>query len=332
MRLSDEMASKNISRFDELYARIEKIPRRARDRTRDLSEIRGYIKNWHEAMLIFTGLKKSGTVYTRDNKKVEVRNRQEFIDFWCGLDFQRYIWQRRLGRQMVVKRDTLEMDYKGKKVLFHYDMGSQLGCSAGLFQEQFVKHQYGKLDIEGRDVVDIGANVGDTAMYFALNGARHVYALEPFPSCFETAKKNIELNKLGDKITLLNAAYGKPGKMTITTEKDVYVSAEAREFSTGKTIKKLELKELIDEYSLRDFAVKMDCEGAEYHLVDESDDTLADINEIIMEYHRGYLDVKRRLSKFFVVSHTKPTRDRRILLDEVLYAGFLYARRRAPIR
>ena len=34
-------------------------------------------------------------------------------------------------------------------------------------------------DVKGRDVIDVGANTGDTALYFILNGARKVIAVEP---------------------------------------------------------------------------------------------------------------------------------------------------------
>jgi len=36
--------------------------------------------------------------------------------------------------------------------------------------------------LKGRDVIDVGANVGDTALYFILHGARKVIAVEPCPT------------------------------------------------------------------------------------------------------------------------------------------------------
>ena len=50
-----------------------------------------------------------------------------------------------------------------------------------LINENFIKEQYKWLDVEGKNVVDVGANIGDTAIYFALKGAKHVYAFEPYP-------------------------------------------------------------------------------------------------------------------------------------------------------
>jgi len=57
--------------------------------------------------------------------------------------------------------------------------------------------------------VDVGAASGDTAIYFALNGAKHVYAFEPYPYSYNIAKENIKLNHLEDKITMLNEGCGR---------------------------------------------------------------------------------------------------------------------------
>jgi FkbM family methyltransferase len=41
--------------------------------------------------------------------------------------------------------------------------------------------------LKGRDVIDVGASVGDTALYFILNGARKVIAVEPLPNVVRCA-------------------------------------------------------------------------------------------------------------------------------------------------
>jgi FkbM family methyltransferase len=44
-------------------------------------------------------------------------------------------------------------------------------------------------------VIDVGAGVGDTAILFALRGAKKVIALEPFPSLYEEALINISARR-----------------------------------------------------------------------------------------------------------------------------------------
>lgn len=62
-------------------------------------------------------------------------------------------------------------------------------------------------EIGGRDVVDIGASIGDTAMYFSIHGAKRVIALEPFPRLYQEALKNLALNKISN-VTMMNKGLG----------------------------------------------------------------------------------------------------------------------------
>ena len=69
----------------------------------------------------------------------------------------------------------------------------------------FLDGVYENLPIQNKIVVDIGANIGDSAVYFALKGARKVIALEPFPKSYKMGKKNTEANNISTKIELLLA-------------------------------------------------------------------------------------------------------------------------------
>ncbi|MDG6910259.1 MAG: FkbM family methyltransferase, partial [Nitrososphaerota archaeon] len=61
--------------------------------------------------------------------------------------------------------------------------------------EVFHEQPYRPLDVRGRDVLDIGAFNGDSALYFSLlRGARRVYALEPVPGVYRKALENLSLN------------------------------------------------------------------------------------------------------------------------------------------
>ena len=62
--------------------------------------------------------------------------------------------------------------------------------------------------LSGRDVIDVGANVGDSALYFILHGARKVIAVEPLPNVAKCAEENLRLNDVADKMKIVNAALG----------------------------------------------------------------------------------------------------------------------------
>jgi GT2 family glycosyltransferase len=53
------------------------------------------------------------------------------------------------------------------------------------------RKEYSFLNVVNRDVIDIGMNIGDSTIYFALNGARRVIGLEPYPYAFSYAKINV---------------------------------------------------------------------------------------------------------------------------------------------
>ena len=60
--------------------------------------------------------------------------------------------------------------------------------------------------LRGREVIDVGASAGDTALYFILNGARKVIAVEPLPNVARCAEENVRLSGATDKVKVLNMA------------------------------------------------------------------------------------------------------------------------------
>lgn len=61
--------------------------------------------------------------------------------------------------------------------------------------------------IRGREVLEIGANIGTTTVpLITVCGAAHVHAFEPMPRNLELLERNIELNGLGERVTVHDAA------------------------------------------------------------------------------------------------------------------------------
>ena len=115
-------------------------------------------------------------------------------------------------------------------------------------EEIFVNESYGQLQVKGRKVVDIGASVADSAIYFVTKGAKEVVGYEPDEERFATAQKNIALNHMKAKIKIKNGEY----------------TVDKRDHSA---------------------IFKIDCEGCEYGLLEKLKTVLP--REIMMEYHNG---------------------------------------------
>jgi len=74
--------------------------------------------------------------------------------------------------------------------------------------EVFDFGNYEGIDVDGKVVIDVGAFVGDTAIYFALKGAKGIIAIEPLPANYEELLDNVNLNGMRNKINVINAALG----------------------------------------------------------------------------------------------------------------------------
>ena len=148
-----------------------------------------------------------------------------------------------------------------------------------------------RIDWNNKVVVDVGAECGDTPLYFASMGA-NVFAFEPLKKHFEFFKKNMSLNPtLSEKITPINAAIGKDEqlKFYVSDDNDEYGSTGASFVSNNQN--KNFKYESVDGYKLetarKKFGIKhidllkMDCKECEFYLTDED---LKDIDRIKLEY------------------------------------------------
>ena len=147
-----------------------------------------------------------------------------------------------------------------------------------------------KIDWNNKIVVDVGAECGDTPLYFASMGAK-VFAFEPLKKHFEFFKKNMSLNPaLSRKIIPINAAIGKDEQLKFYVSGDDESESFGASFISNNQDKNFKY-ELVDGYKLetarKKFGInhidllKMDCKECEFYLTDED---LKDIDRIKLEY------------------------------------------------
>lgn len=147
-------------------------------------------------------------------------------------------------------------------------------------------------DWNGKIIIDVGAECGDTPLYYASQGAV-VYAFEPIKENFDAMLRNISLNPdISDKIIPINAAIGKdeilkfyqaPESPTIGSS-FVYnkrgknaIVVEAQGYSLQSALQKFK----IDHVDL----LKMDCKGCEFYLTEND---LKVVNRVKIEYIARY--------------------------------------------
>jgi FkbM family methyltransferase len=186
------------------------------------------------------------------------------------------------------------------------------GISNGDVSNIYFYNVYQQLPVKGKAVVDIGANIADSSIYFALSGAIKVIGLEPFPRNFQLAQKNIKLNRLSDKITVYLAGCAADNRdIIVDPDFDSGCMSILMDFKEGIKIPMLTLENVLSHNNLLDYdshILKMDCEGCEYETVLSADKhILQKFSHIMIEYHFGYKNLKEKIEKSgFKVSVTRP--------------------------
>ncbi len=161
------------------------------------------------------------------------------------------------------------------------------------------------VNLKNKVIIDIGANTGVATIILAKqNPESIVYAFEPFPSCIDLIKKNIDANGLTNVVLIEKGVTHKTGKETIYINDGVSgantLYCDESGFSKECSYRKMEIEtidfnEFIDSYKIDEIEVlKIDCEGAEYDIL--YNNTLlknGGIKNIVGEFHtfKKYKDV-----------------------------------------
>lgn len=251
---------------------VDVLAKLANDNSGSLKFVHENVKNWHGVVLMLTG--------TKNRLDVKLRNGKSY--------------------NLSVGEEYVIAEYGGRKLKLCYDTKTERINAILTIINEFMLEGHIDLNVRGRDVVDVGAYNGDTAIYFAFKGARHVYAFEPYPYSYRLARRNVMANSLGSKITMINAGCGsRRGSIKIKAEYIKGLAGSAMKATdSGKKIPIVPLSYVVDKYKLKNAALKVDCEGCEYDIIlKSSDETLRRFSKILIEYHYGYARLEKRLKE-----------------------------------
>jgi FkbM family methyltransferase len=156
-------------------------------------------------------------------------------------------------------------------------------------------------------VIDVGMNVGLASLFFAGKPfVQKVYSFEPFPSTYQRALQNLDLNPtLKQKIVPHNAGVDGAdavlkipvvvGESALGTTSDFLM--EHLEIDQSKTVTvqirdiKTILRDVFKAHESLPVILKLDCEGAEYEIMRQMNETglIKRISVIVIEWHmKGY--------------------------------------------
>lgn len=179
----------------------------------------------------------------------------------------------------ISKKDgnfTGEFRYKNNNLTFILP-----STSNGIHElvDVFINQCYNKFDFKNKIVLDIGGFIGDSAIFFACEGAKKIISFEPNPVLYNIASNNIKINALDNKIELNN--YGVSDKCG---ELDLFISERAESSSIfisklkqdpttksgtykSQNVRVNSIKDIFDHIESVDI-LKVDCEGCEYPILE----------------------------------------------------------------
>lgn len=270
-----------------------------------------------------------------NSKKINVVLRDGNIYTWNNIQVRNYIIASNLRYNDGAKvkffpdLDKMEFTYLSKRLTF---VGF---LEDGWIYHELVNFEYNQLNFNNKIVLDIGANSGATSIFFILNGAKYVYAVEPMPMTYSLLKENVRLNKLTQFISTLNYGIGYPSQVNLDTNisgQGAYIDSAIAK--TGKSVEIKSLSYIIEKYKIDECVLKMDCEGCEYAALMSLDkNTLKHFSEIMLEFHYGCQNLKKFLEQNgYDVNCTEPISSYNHLSHTKMKSGLLYARKASESR
>lgn len=173
-----------------------------------------------------------------------------------------------------------------------------------ILNEVFVNGDYNYSSNTKSILIDIGANVGISSLFFSRYiFIDKIYAFEPVKDTFEQAQYNFKLNKKINKVEWIkNIGLGSYNrKESFLFDKNTkgntgirgvlspsYSSnyeAESREVQIYDA--SVEINKILENIKDKKVIIKMDCEGAEYEILDNlfQSGTIKKIDVLLLEWH-----------------------------------------------
>jgi len=167
------------------------------------------------------------------------------------------------------------------------------------------EYEYPGFEIKENDtIIDIGGHIGLFALYVTKNCKKgKIFCYEPVQKNYQLLKDNIKINKISNVNHFNLAVSNEQNKIKIFLNEDDAGHSIIQTQTKFETIDSTSLKNIIDIHNIRKCNfLKMDCEGAEFKILEYLPDEYFDkIEKIVLEYHifnndfNLYKKMKKRL-------------------------------------
>ena len=166
----------------------------------------------------------------------------------------------------------------------------------GIVFDVYSRGVYRLLTSEPVLLIDVGANIGVSAVYAATELGAEVHGFELVPAVASRAAEHVERNKLSGQVTIHPFGLGRADEEievlfseNLTGETSLHFAtcagAEAKKIPC--TVKSVEVLRPILEASAKRKFLKLDCEGSEYSILEALSGAglLSHFDGFLLEYH-----------------------------------------------
>ena len=208
---------------------------------------------------------------------------------------------REIGVRRSILRDIMSGNYKRDSLKIYNSIGRKKALEMGiefsdntpgnLLKEVYFEKIYdipGFIPSKGDKIIDVGASVGDTAIYWAKVYQAHVIAFEPLNDVFLIMKQNVILNDLEDLIEMHNEAVGNGKVIEGNIQKSMFGKSGNPDLSFRSR--------RLDEFNFNNISLlKIDVEGYEAEVIEGAIETIKSNHpKIILETHSK--DLRKKCS------------------------------------
>ncbi|QBN19845.1 FkbM family methyltransferase [Flavobacterium nackdongense] len=172
-----------------------------------------------------------------------------------------------------------------------------------ILKEVFIEKDYNLLSQENFVVFDIGMNIGISSLFFALQkNVNKIYSFEPVATTYHQAQYNLALNPsyaakieafhcgLGGATRVEKVLYNAQAKGNCGIRRDLSLVLDDKNAAEIEiNIKNVEevLPALFAQHPNEKKILKIDCEGAEYEILQKMNEgtLLAEVDILLIEWH-----------------------------------------------
>lgn len=160
----------------------------------------------------------------------------------------------------------------------------------GMYKEVIGSDSYNLIQsdrVRGKNVLDIGANVGTFSLLASALGAKRVVSIEPVSTTFEQLNENIDRSGFKNIIPIRALVTEESGEYkTISMKTDSGHNSMYLVDGDSEEVMTVTLKNLLDTFEAGDVVLKLDCEGAEYDIImNATKEDMDRVSAIFMELH-----------------------------------------------